>query len=303
MIQTREKLKPGETVLVPRSDPVLWGGAGSAGPLTRQQLESFERDGYTMLEGVLDAAKAGSLLAEARELARTCEETGAAEVYREPGSDAVKSVFQLHLISASMRAACLHTDTVRAAEQILADRVHVFQSRINYQMPFVGKGFTWHSDFETWHSEDGMPRMRAVSSSLMLQDNLAVNGALMIMPGSHKRFAGVGGATPANNWETSLRHQTVGSPSDEQLGELARDGGIVHCEGKAGSVLLFDCNTMHGSHSNQSPWGRTNCFTVFNAVSNRLAEVPNPRPCYLANRGDTDTWTSASGTDLTGATR
>lgn len=63
--------------------------------------------------------------------------------------------------------------------------VYIHQSRINDKFGFKGSGFNWHSDLETWHSEDGMPRMRALSASLMLTDNNEFNGPLMLIPGSH----------------------------------------------------------------------------------------------------------------------
>ena len=36
---------------------------------------------------------------------------------------------------------------------------------------FTGSGFSWHSDFETWHAEDGMPSIRTVSCSIPLMEN------------------------------------------------------------------------------------------------------------------------------------
>ncbi|BBI64144.1 hypothetical protein HSBAA_54500 [Vreelandella sulfidaeris] len=75
-----------------------------------------------------------------------------------------------------------------AARQIIGDDPYVHQSRINYKPGFAGKGFNWHSDFETWHAEDGMPAMHAVSASLILTDNHEFNGPLMLIPGSHKKF-------------------------------------------------------------------------------------------------------------------
>src|SRR3546814_10756649 len=44
-------------------------------------------------------------------------------------------------------------------------------SRLNYKPGFKGKEFYWHSDFETWHVEDGMPQMRALSMSILLAEN------------------------------------------------------------------------------------------------------------------------------------
>merc|ERR1711974_210396 len=86
------------------------------------------------------------------------------------------------------------------------------QSRINFQPPFVGTGFRPHSDSETWMSEDGLPGQRACSAVVFLEENRPQNGALMVIPGSHKRFITVAGETPENNWESSLVTQVAGSP-------------------------------------------------------------------------------------------
>lgn len=56
---------------------------------------------------------------------------------------------------------------------------------------------------------------------------------------------------------------------------------------KAGSVVFFDCNTMHGSAGNISPWARSNVFMVYNSVENVLGEPKyglKPRPEHIATR-------------------
>jgi ectoine hydroxylase len=69
--------------------------------------------------------------------------------------------------------------------------------------------------------------------------------------------------------------------------QLADEGGIVAATGKPGSVILFDCNVLHGSGSNITPFPRSNVFFVYNALSNRVEEpfcdLP-PRPEYLCSR-------------------
>ena len=87
------------------------------------------------------------------------------------------------------------------AEQLLGSRVYVHQSRINYKSGFDGKEFYWHSDFETWHAEDGLPRMRAVSASIALSDNTPLNGPLMLIPGSHRHFVACIGETPDDHYK------------------------------------------------------------------------------------------------------
>src|SRR5690606_14002734 len=141
------------------------------------------------------------------------------------------------------------------------------QSRVNFKPAFVGKEFYWHSDFETWHVEDGLPRMRALSISINLTDSTDLNGPLMVIPGSRRSFVACVGETPENHYQESLRRQQYGVPDPRVLTELAQTG-IVTAKGKAGSVVLFDCNAMHGSNSNITPFPRCSLFIVYNSVEN-----------------------------------
>src|SRR3546814_17628662 len=95
-----------------------------------------------------------------------------------------------------------------------------------------------------------MPLLRALSISVTLTDNCAPNGPLMVIPGSHRRFLSCVGETPDDHYKKSLKQQDVGVPDDESLTRLVAEGGIVTTTGKAGSVVLFDCNLMHGSNGN-----------------------------------------------------
>jgi ectoine hydroxylase len=57
--------------------------------------------------------------------------------------------------------------------------------------------------------------------------------------------------------------------------------------GEPGSAVLFDCNAMHGSSNNITPYPRTNLFVVYNSVENALMEpfaAPAPRPEFIASR-------------------
>jgi ectoine hydroxylase len=173
------------------------------------------------------------------------------------------------------------------ARQILDSEVYVHQSRVNLKPGFRGKEFYWHSDFETWHVEDGMPRMRALSVSIALTQNYPFNGPLMLIPGSHKTYVSCVGETPKDHYRQSLKKQEYGVPDKESLQRLADHGGIVAPTGAAGSAVFFDCNLMHGSNSNISPYPRSNVFFVYNSMENTLGEPLHglkPRPEYIAAR-------------------
>ena len=62
-----------------------------------------------------------------------------------------------------------------------------------------------------------MPTPRALSVVIMLDNTQAYNGALMVIPGSHTSYAVTHGETPKKNWESSLKRQRIGSPSEQQL--------------------------------------------------------------------------------------
>jgi ectoine hydroxylase len=52
-------------------------------------------------------------------------------------------------------------------------------------------------------------------------------------------------------------------------------------------MLMFECNLLHGSAGNISPWPRSNVFFVYNAVSNRPTEpfaAVAPRPAFVGER-------------------
>lgn len=272
-----------------RLDPVVHGLAGKAPPIDPALIEGFMRDGYCVLEGVYSPAEAECFVAEAKLLRRSNElppETIITEP-GEPGAGAVRSVFAPHQHSKTFARLAADARLAGLARYILGDDVYIHQSRINYKPAFRGKDFYWHSDFETWHTEDGMARMRALSMSVMLTDNHPQSGPTMFIPGSHKSFVTCVGETPEGHYRRSLKKQDYGIPDPDSLTKLVGKGGIYAPAPKAGSVVIFDCNTMHGSNSNITPFERINAFLVFNAWSNRLVDPfgkTRPRPEFIAHR-------------------
>ncbi|MDE0934130.1 MAG: phytanoyl-CoA dioxygenase family protein, partial [Novosphingopyxis baekryungensis] len=208
-------------------------------------------------------------------------------VITEPGGGEIRSVFEIHNQSRVMQRLAADARLADVARFLLNDEVYLHQSRLNYKPGFQGKEFYWHSDFETWHVEDGMPRMRALSMSVLLADNTPHNGPLMLIPGSHRSFLTCVGETPDDHYKMSLKKQEYGVPDEDSLAELAHQHGIVAPTGKPGTVILFDCNLMHGSNGNITPFPRANAFMVYNAMSNQLVApfgVAKSRPSFIAAR-------------------
>lgn len=274
-------------VATPRQDPVVWGSPDTPGPVSAGDLQSLDRDGFLAIDQLIGPDE---VEVYARELERLTTDPDIRADERsivEPQSKEIRSVFEVHKISDVFAKLVRDERVVGRARQILGSDVYVHQSRINVKPGFGASGFYWHSDFETWHAEDGLPNMRTISVSIALTENYDTNGGLMIMPGSHKTFLGCAGATPKDNYKKSLMMQDAGTPSDEALTKMASEYGIKLFTGKAGSATWFDCNCMHGSGDNITPFPRSNVFIVFNSVENTAVEpfaAPIRRPEFIGAR-------------------
>lgn len=280
-----------DPTLTERRDPVVWGDgdrerAGAAGVLGPSQLAGYERDGYLQIPSLLTPDEVAALDAEVSRLAADPEVRAAERTIVEPDAGEVRSVFEVHH-DGPFAELCRDPRLAAVARRLLGSEVYVHQSRINLKPGFRGKEFYWHSDFETWHTEDGMSSMRAVSASVSLTENVHTNGPLMVIAGSHRWFVSCPGETPPDHHKASLRRQEIGVPDDDHLAELARRGEIRDLVGPAGSVTFFECNMMHGSNGNITPLPRRNAFFVFNSVENTLTDpfsAPAPRPIHIASR-------------------
>lgn len=273
----------------PRQDPVVHSQWTPDAPVTRAQAEQFDRDGYLVLEDLFSDEEVAYLQRAAGALLADPDALDAETIISEPQSNEIRSIFEVHRQSVVIARLAADERLAAVASFLLGDDVYIHQSRLNYKPGFKGREFYWHSDFETWHVEDGMPRMRALSMSVLLAENTPHNGPLMLIPGSHRTYLTCVGETPDDHYLKSLKKQEYGVPDDESLTELAQAHGIVAPTGKPGTVILFDCNVMHGSNGNITPFPRANAFLVYNAVSNRLERpfgVEKPRPWFLAHRGE-----------------
>ena len=272
---------------IDRAEPTVWGDRSSAGMFGAQELDAHERDGFVQVPGLLTGDEVAAYRAE---LDRLAEDPGVRSDERcviEKSSDEVRSIFEVHRISEVIGRLVRDERVLSRARQILGSDVYVHQSRINYKPGLGGGGFYWHSDFETWHAEDGMPGPRAVSCSISLTDNHPFNGCLMIMPGSHRTFVSCVGETPEDNHLSSLKEQEIGTPDADSVTSLGNRHGIAMMTGDAGAATFFDANCMHGSGDNITPYPRSNIFLVFNSVQNTCVQpfaAPKPRPEHIGAR-------------------
>jgi ectoine hydroxylase len=246
--------------------------------LTPDQIAQFERDGYLFFPALFSADEVRVLTDAVPALYARRE----AFNVREKDSDAVRTSFAAHLISAPFARLARHPRMVRPVQQLLDDEpLYMHQFKVNGKMAFEGDVWQWHQDYGTWLNDDLMPEPRAMNVAIFLDDVDPFNGPLMFIPGSHRK-----GVIEAQHdtRTTSYPLWTVDDALIAQLVERAggRNGGIVSPQGPAGSMILFHGCLVHASGSNLSPWNRVAVYLSLCATSNHIRRFK--RPEYIAHR-------------------
>jgi len=218
--------------------------------LTRAQLAEMNETGFLVLPSVFDADELALIRAASL---RMLERRGPEVVSEDDDPSIVKMIFGVHETDDVLGRVARHPRLVAPMEQLLGERVHLFQSRINVKRPFRASGWAWHQDFNQWHRMDGMRTPRALIAGLFVEDVNPCNGPLLVIPGSHRRGHIVN--------ETSMEI------ADVVVTAAANEAGIVALMGGPGTVILFDCLLIHGSAANITPWARTIFYLNFTPAS------------------------------------
>lgn len=255
--------------------------------LTPEQHAQFERDGYLFFPGLFTPEETRALTDAVPDLYARRE----AYNVREKGSDAVRTNFAAHLVSAPFAKLARHPRMVEPVQDLFGEQLYMHQFKINGKMAFEGDVWQWHQDYGTWKNDDLMPTERAMNVAIFLDDVNPFNGPLMFIPGSHRK-----GVVDAKHdlSTTSYPLWTVDNAMIAQLVQRAGGrghydaagryvpGGIVSPQGPAGSMILFHSCLVHASTSNLSPWNRVSVYLSLCAVSNHIRRFK--RPEYIAHR-------------------
>jgi ectoine hydroxylase len=256
--------------IIDRSDLTVYSNQSTGKySLDNISLDHYAQNGFISFPNIFSADEIKEMLEEMQIMAENDQLMENEEFITEPDSNQLRTIFNQHLFSSLFEKISTDPRILDKVQQILGSDVYIHHSRINIKPAYKGKSFPWHSDFETWHCEDGLPGCRCLTAWIMLTDNTQFNGPLYVIPGSHKKYVGCKGETPKDNYKQSLKKQEYGVPSKKAIEMLCKDHELVAVLGKAGTLVIHDGNTMHGSPDNISPYDRTNAFFVFNSVENK----------------------------------
>ncbi len=240
--------------------------------LTQEQIETFNREGWLFLPELFSREETDYL---AREATRIYDENRP-EVWREK-TGAPRTAFAAHLYNEAFAVLGAHPRMIEPIEQIFGEKLYMHQFKINAKAAFTGDVWQWHQDYGTWKRDDGMPEPRAMNIAIFLDEVMPINGPLMLVPEEPDSRRSQGRRTISQT--TSYPLWTL---DEETVTRLVQQGGIVAPTGKAGGMLMFHGNLVHGSAGNITPYPRKIVYLTLNAVSNYI-RTPT-RPDYIAHR-------------------
>ncbi len=142
-----------------------------------------------------------------------------------------------------------------------SDDLGAFTSKLNFKRAGVGSEFRWHQDYPYWYCCAGPGARDIATAMVFLDDVTADNGALQIVPGSHRA-----GPAPRD------RAEPTGLLVDAARTDVR---GAVTVEAPAGSVLMFPGLVVHRSGPNRTGRDRRSLLLCFQPAGRpELADLP-----------------------------
>lgn len=248
--------------------------------LTDAHLRAYQEDGFVVVPDVVPAT---DVLRVRAEVERLYAQDRPGRVLEKDGVT-VRGVHGCHLDSDLFARLVRHPGLLGPAEQVLASKVYVHQSKVNAKRALHGDVWPWHQDYVFWEREDGMPAPRVTNVAVLLDDATPYNGPLLFVPGSHRlgavraeRSAGHG-----DGWQAHVAADLDYTVPAPELQRMVTHCGMRAATGAAGSLLLFDPRLVHGSGTNMSPFDRQLVLITYNSVDNVPGDVPQRRPEFLS---------------------
>ena len=233
--------------------PQIWS------PMTADEREAFERDGYLVIPAVLtqdEVAVARTAILRARELAGRNGTLG-------PNG----SLHQLSAVTTCPDLAFLldHPKAFRYVWSILGWNVHVYHSHVDVHPQIHERQkdwWHWHQDGGRQNREletDPRPRMSVKLAYWLSDVSETGRGNFTVLPGSHR-----------TNWLPGPPSRGVPWPAPV---------GTVQITANPGDVVFFDRRLWHARSDNYSPITRIGAFFGYTyrwiAGRDDVADLPN----------------------------
>ena len=222
--------------------------------LTVEQVETFNTDGYLSVDSVLSPEELDELRRvtdEFVEQSRNVTENDAT-FDLEPGHTAESPQLRRIIRPVSKHPVyekfVHHEDILNIVESLLGPNLRYHNNKMNMKNSGHGSAVEWHQDWAFYpHTNDDL-----LEVGIALDDMTEENGALMVIPGSHKDKV----------WDHHQDGLFVGAVTDPTF----QPDDAVSVTVKAGGITLHHVRMVHGSKPNESDKPRRMFFIGFYAT-------------------------------------
>jgi phytanoyl-CoA hydroxylase len=246
--------------------------------LSAEHLEAYHRDGYVVVEDLLNSEEVASLRGRLREYTHGGRSPDGLAIQVEPRiqrgelkvdhpGDGIRKIDFLVQNDDVFRKLGTHPNIISIIEQIVGPDIKIFRNSLLLKPPEVGSAKGMHQDSPYWPIEP----MDLCSCWFALDDATVENGCMGVIPGSHKW-----GAVPHV-------HVTDDYVVDESYYNM---DDMILAPVRAGGGLFFHSLLLHYTAPNRSDkWRRAIALSYMSSQSHYTGKGESPE--YFHIQGET----------------
>ena len=211
--------------------------------LSLAQRDAYKRDGFISIEGLVDEhwlERLRAVTAEFVEKSRALETSNVvfdlepSHSAAEPRLRRLVSPADLHGTFWEFVSTSVIVDLV---EDLIGADIKYHHGKLNFKAPRGGEEVRWHQDIQFWPHTNYSP----LTVGVFLEDVEAGMGNVGFVPGSH--VGPLFDQYDGDDW--------LGCLADEDVARAGVENAIFPL-GRAGTVTVHNCRTVHGSSPNDS---------------------------------------------------
>jgi ectoine hydroxylase-related dioxygenase (phytanoyl-CoA dioxygenase family) len=221
--------------------------------LTKDQIEQYRRDGYTVYRGFFGKDEIISYRKdiEAISAGNTQSNHDKARLEMEPkqapDGTLVRRIYEPCTYYPRFRALAESDELLDSIEKLLGPNLVFHYSKINVKPPEIGSPVEWHQDLAYYP----LTNSDSLAVLFYLDDADASNGCLKVLPGRH---------------QGPLMDHTRDRAFQGKITEVVDESQAVPIEGKAGTAIFMHGMTPHASTTNLSPRARRTLILSYRAA-------------------------------------
>jgi len=245
--------------------------------LSQDQLDSYHRDGFLVVDNLLPDEDVKALGVRLREYTHGDRRSDKVTLQAEPRvsrgelkvahpGDGIRKVAGLVESDDLFLALGLHANIVSIIEQILGPDLKMFRNHLLLKPPQVGSQKGMHQDSPYWPIEP----MDLCSCWFALDDATEENGCLGVIPGWHKKGA--------------LPHVSVTDDFVVEDGQFDFDDMVMAPVQAGGGVFFHSLLPHHTAPNSSSAWRRAIALSYMSAGAHYSGDGEGPE--YFPVRGE-----------------